>query len=90
MCFFKLTANLWIKQIQVRNKFSGKVYIVAESRLSSLPTEKPKETVTSGSVDGPKKAVAKTKGSSSGKTESVLDSFEVLEKFLGASLVGKK
>lgn len=52
--------------------------------------EKPKETVSSGLVDGPKKATAKTKGSSSGKTENVLDSFEVLEKFSGASLVGKK
>ncbi|KAF7827269.1 isoleucine--tRNA ligase, cytoplasmic [Senna tora] len=82
-----LCVNANFTYVKVRNKFSGKVYIVAESRLSSLPTEKPKQTVTNGSVDGPK---VKTKGSSSGKTENVLDSFEVLEKLSGASLVGKK
>ncbi|KAK4268844.1 hypothetical protein QN277_022077 [Acacia crassicarpa] len=85
-----LCVNANFTYVKVRNKFSGKVYIVAESRLISLPTEKPKETVTNGSIDGPKKAIAKTKGSSVGKTENVLDSFEVLEKFSGASLVGKK
>ncbi|KAF7822569.1 isoleucine--tRNA ligase, cytoplasmic [Senna tora] len=82
-----LCVNANFTYVKVRNKFSGKVYIVGESRLSSLPTEKPKQTVTNGSVDGPK---VKTKGSSSGKAENVLDSFEILEKLSGASLVGKK
>ncbi|XP_054791826.1 isoleucine--tRNA ligase, cytoplasmic-like [Prosopis cineraria] len=85
-----LCVNANFSYVKVRNKFSGKVYIVAESRLISLPMEKPKEIVSYGSIDGPKKAIARTKGSSSGKTENVLDFFEVLEKFSGASLVGKK
>lgn len=76
----------------MRNKYSGKVYVVAESRLSVLhnPKDKPKEAVANNSVDAPKSKNAKVKGSAGGKTDNVLDSFEVLEKFSGASLVGKK
>lgn len=63
--------------------------MVAESRLSALPNEKPKESVPNGSVDS-KKLNSKSKGSSGGKKEAVDTSFEVLEKMSGASLVGMK
>ncbi|MBA0731191.1 hypothetical protein Golax_020586, partial [Gossypium laxum] len=73
----------------VRNKYSGKIYVVAESRLSELPTEKPKPNAANGPSGDSKKS--KSKGSSGEKTkDSAADSFEVLEKFSGASLVGKK
>ncbi|KAK7253094.1 hypothetical protein RIF29_37526 [Crotalaria pallida] len=85
-----LCVNASFTYVKVRNKYSGKVYIIAESLLSSLPKEKPKEAVSNGSNDVPKKANAKTKDSSSGKKENILDSFEVLEKVVGSSLVGKK
>ena len=78
------------KEYQVRNKYSGKVYVVAESRLSALPSEKPKPNIANGSTDGSKKPNPKTKGSSTGKTGDALDHFEVLEKVSGASLVGLK
>ncbi|CBI36641.3 unnamed protein product, partial [Vitis vinifera] len=56
-----LCVNANFVYVKVRNKYSGKVYVVAESRLSELPTEKPKQV-----------------------------EFEVVEKILGASLVGRK
>lgn len=85
-----LCVNANFTYLKVRNKYTGKVYIVAESRLSTLynPKDKPKEAVANSSVSVPKNA--KTKGTSSGKTDNVLDSFDVLEKFSGASLVGMK
>ncbi|KAK7312173.1 hypothetical protein VNO77_35842 [Canavalia gladiata] len=85
-----LCVNANFTYVKVRNKYSSKVYIVAESRLSALhnPKEKPKEAVANSAKDVPKNA--KIKGSSGGKTENVLDSFEVLEKVSGASLVGIK
>ncbi|KAI5387971.1 isoleucine--tRNA ligase, cytoplasmic [Lathyrus oleraceus] len=85
-----LCINANFTYLKVRNKYTGKVYIVAESRLSVLhnPKEKPKEAVANSSVSVPKNA--KNKGTSSGKADNVLDSFDVLEKFTGASLVGKK
>ncbi|KAL1316828.1 hypothetical protein HN51_068969 [Arachis hypogaea] len=85
-----LCVNANFTYVKVRNKYSGKIYIIAESRLSALPKDKPKEAVVNGSVGAPKKANVKSKESSGGKTENVLDSFEVLEKFPGSSLVGKK
>lgn len=89
---FYLNSNFLSWWNQVRNKYSGKVYIVAESRLSAIhnPKEKPKEAVVSNSKDVPKNTNAKTKGASGGKTENVLDSFKVLEKVSGSSLVGTK
>ncbi|KAL5168854.1 Isoleucine--tRNA ligase, cytoplasmic [Glycine soja] len=87
-----LCINANFTYVKVRNKYSGKVYIVAESRLSAIhnPKEKPKEAVVNSSNNVPKNINAKTKGASGGKTENVLDSFEVLEKFSGATLVGTK
>ncbi len=64
--------------------------MVAESRLSALPNEKPKPNMTNGSVDDSKQSKPKIKGSSSGKTGDVVDSYELLEKVSGASLVGMK
>ena len=69
---------------------SGKVYVVAKSRLSALPVEKQKVNAANAN-DGINKSNPKKKGSSNSKTEnSVEDSFEILEEVLGASLVGKK
>ncbi|CAH8277599.1 unnamed protein product [Arabidopsis lyrata] len=58
--------------LKVRNKHNGRVYVVAESRLSALPADT-------------KKSNPKPKGG-----DSAADSYQVLEKFDGASLVGKK
>ncbi|KAL5550220.1 hypothetical protein UlMin_000396 [Ulmus minor] len=85
-----LCVNANFVYVKVRNKNSGKVYVVAESRLAALPTEKPKQNVVNGVVDDSKKSNVKTKGSSSGKKENVEVTYEVLERFSGASLVGKK
>ncbi|XP_010525919.1 PREDICTED: isoleucine--tRNA ligase, cytoplasmic [Tarenaya hassleriana] len=82
-----LCVNAKFDYVKVRNKNSGKVFVVAESRLSALPTDKPKTNVTNGPSGDPKKSNPKAKG---GKTETVADSFEVLEKIKGAALVGKK
>ncbi|GMJ10539.1 hypothetical protein like AT4G10320 [Hibiscus trionum] len=84
-----LCVNANFVYVKVRNKYSGKIYVVAESRLSELPTEKPKSNSSNGPSGDSKKS--KSKGSSGEKTkDSAADSFEVLEKFPGASLVGKK
>ncbi|KAK8617842.1 hypothetical protein V6N13_080747 [Hibiscus sabdariffa] len=84
-----LCVNANFVYVKVRNKYSGKIYVVAESRLSELPTEKPKSNSTNGPSGDSKKS--KSKGSSGEKTkDSAADSYEVLEKFSGASLVGKK
>ncbi|ESQ46757.1 hypothetical protein EUTSA_v10027624mg [Eutrema salsugineum] len=80
-----LCVNAKFVYLKVRNKNNGKVYVVAESRLSSLPTDKPKANLANADA---KKANPKAKGGA--KPESSADSYEVLEKFNGASLVGKK
>lgn len=74
----------------MRNKYSGKVFVVAESRLSALPSEKPKPNIANGSVHDSKQSNLKNKGSTGGKAGDVVDSFEVLDKVSGASLVGMK
>ncbi|GMJ13010.1 hypothetical protein like AT4G10320 [Hibiscus trionum] len=84
-----LCVNAKFVYVKVRNKYSRKIYVVAESRLSELPTEKPKSNSSKGPSGDSKKS--KSKGSSGEKTkDSAADSFEVLEKFSGASLIGKK
>ncbi|GKV22091.1 hypothetical protein SLEP1_g31990 [Rubroshorea leprosula] len=83
-----LCVNANFTYVKVRNKHSGKIYVLAESRLSGLPTEKPKLSVTNGPSGDSKKS--KTKGLSGEKTQNPADSFDILEKFSGASLVGKK
>ena len=88
--FFSPKGKLgFVIKFQVRSKYSGKTFVVAESRLSDLPSEKPKSNAANGPSGDSKKS--KTKGSSGEKTkDSAADSYEVLEKFFGASLVGTK
>ncbi|XP_048329423.1 isoleucine--tRNA ligase, cytoplasmic [Ziziphus jujuba] len=117
-----LCVNANFTYVKVSNKYSGKIFVVAESRLSGLPSLKPKTNVANGSVDTSKKSNSKSKGSSDEKKDNVDDksskskgsvdtskksnskskgssaekkdniddSYEVLERFLGASLVGVK
>ncbi|KAI5558183.1 hypothetical protein BDE02_17G022700 [Populus trichocarpa] len=72
--------------IKVRNKYTGKVYVVAECRLSALPVEKPKSTANGPAGDS-KTSNSKTK---SGKVENLMDSYDLLEKVKGNELVNKK
>ncbi|CAE5968340.1 unnamed protein product [Arabidopsis arenosa] len=74
-----LCVNAKFVYLKVRNNNTAKVYVVAESRLLSLPIDKPKAE-TAGDTK-------KVKGA---KPENEEDSYQVLEKFNGASLVGKK
>lgn len=69
---------------------SGKIFIVAETRLSELPVEKAKKGAPNGAVNDSKTVESKSKGSSGGKSKSNTDTYEVLDKFSGASLVGTK
>ena len=63
--------------LKVQDPKTGKIYIVAESRLSSIP----------GAVPQKKKKKGKSKKPEGGESE---EGFKVLEKFKGASLVGKR
>ncbi|XP_071903671.1 isoleucine--tRNA ligase, cytoplasmic-like [Coffea arabica] len=83
-----LCVNKDFVYVKVRNKFNGKIYVVAESRLSELPVEKAKKGVPNGPVNDCESTNPKTK-SSGGKGKD-LATYEVLEKFSGSSLVGKK
>ncbi|KAI3497709.1 hypothetical protein L1887_33203 [Cichorium endivia] len=65
-----LCVNSSFVYVKVKRKSDGKVYVVAECRVSELPVEKGKT------------ASKTTKGS--------VVAYEVLEKFPGSSLVGKK
>ena len=64
--------------------------MVAESRLSELPVEKSKKSTPNGPANDLDSSNSKTKGSSGGKSKNVIDTYEVLDKFPGASLVGTK
>ncbi|KAL8545029.1 hypothetical protein ACS0TY_005292 [Phlomoides rotata] len=83
-----LCVNAKFVYVKVRNKFNGKVLVVAESRLAELPVEKAKKGLVDGAVGGSENSKSKPK-SSGGKTKSV-DTYEILGKFSGASLVGMK
>ncbi|XP_011014398.1 PREDICTED: probable isoleucine--tRNA ligase, cytoplasmic isoform X2 [Populus euphratica] len=72
--------------IKVRNKYTGKVYVVAECRLSALPIEKPKSTA-SGSAGHSKTSNSKIK---CGKAENLMDSYDLVEKVKGNELLNKK
>ena len=67
---------------QVKDKSNGTVYIVAESRLGQLPAK----------AKAAGKKQAPPKGSTAGAVQGGLDteSYELLEKIPGSSLVGKK
>ncbi|XP_075511214.1 isoleucine--tRNA ligase, cytoplasmic [Primulina tabacum] len=83
-----LCVNANLVYVKVRNKFNGKVYVVAESRLAELPVEKAKKRLPAGGVGVSENSNLKSK-SSGAKTKNV-DSYEMLDKCTGASLVGKK
>lgn len=78
------------KEHQVRNKYSGRVYVVAESLLSALPSERPKSNLSNGPADDSKKSKPKTERSADGKKENVDNSYEILDRFSGSTLVGMK
>ncbi|CAH1426937.1 unnamed protein product [Lactuca virosa] len=75
-----LCVNSNLVYVKVKSKSNGKIYVVAESRLSELPVEKAKKGTPNGAVDDKSK----------GKTKSSVVAYEVLDKFPGSSLVGKK
>ncbi|KAL2455520.1 tRNA synthetase class I family protein [Abeliophyllum distichum] len=79
-----LCVNANFMYLKVRNKVNGKVYMVAESRFTELPLEKPKKG-TVGDSENPN-----SKAKSSGAKVKHTDSYEVLDKCIGSSLVGKK
>ncbi|XP_071742036.1 isoleucine--tRNA ligase, cytoplasmic-like isoform X2 [Rutidosis leptorrhynchoides] len=83
-----LCVNSNLVYVKVKSKSNGKVYVVAESRLSELPIEKPKKGTPNGNADDT--SLPKTKGSTGGKAKSSVVSYDVLDKFPGSSLVGKK
>ena len=74
--------------VQVRSKSTGATYVVAESRMSQLPREKVKSEKLSNGAGETKNPKSKNKGSASDSADD--SSYEVLEKFSGASLVGSK
>ncbi|KAL3653307.1 hypothetical protein CASFOL_002988 [Castilleja foliolosa] len=83
-----LCVNANLVYVKVRNKFNGKIYIVGETLLSQLPIEKTTKGLTDGAVNGSENSNSKPKPSG-GKPKKV-ETYEVLEKYTGASLVGKK
>uniref|UniRef100_A0A0D6QWU0 isoleucine--tRNA ligase n=1 Tax=Araucaria cunninghamii TaxID=56994 RepID=A0A0D6QWU0_ARACU len=91
-----LCVNANFDYAKVRNKTTGAVYILAVSRLSQLPSKKVKSDVSNGpaskSKDSGTKAGSKQKDVPEEKTGAALDtnSYELLERFKGSVLVGKK
>ncbi|KAM7488581.1 hypothetical protein LguiB_026065 [Lonicera macranthoides] len=85
-----LCVNANLVYLKVRNRFTGKIFVVAESRLSELPVEKAQKGVPNGAVNDSDKSNSKTKGSSTAKSKNTVETYEVLDKFSGASLVGTK
>ncbi|KAJ9566498.1 hypothetical protein OSB04_002464 [Centaurea solstitialis] len=83
-----LCVNSNLVYVKVKSKSNGKIYVVAESRLSELPVEKAKKGTANGAVDD--NSLPKAKGSTGGKAKSSVVAYEVLDKFPGSSLVGKK
>ncbi|CAI9294357.1 unnamed protein product [Lactuca saligna] len=79
-----LCVNSNFVYVKVKSISIGKIYVVAESRLSELPVEKAKKGKPNGVV------YDKTKGSSSncGKAKNFMVAYEVLDKFQGSSLSG--
>ncbi|CAH9122288.1 unnamed protein product [Cuscuta epithymum] len=83
-----LCVNSKFVYLKVRNKFDGKIYVVAESRLSELPLEKVKKGTANGTVNDSHNSNPKSKPSS-GKSKNI-DTYEILDKISGSSLIGKK
>ncbi|KAL8144763.1 hypothetical protein AgCh_003100 [Apium graveolens] len=72
-----LCVNANLVYVKVRNKVTGKIYVVAETRVSELPVDKAAQE-------------GENEGSSGAKSKNGTDTYEVLDKFSGASLVGTK
>nr|CAD1839759.1 unnamed protein product [Ananas comosus var. bracteatus] len=85
-----LCVNANLVYVKVRDKYSGATYIVAESRLSQLPSKKSKPDGLVASTQ--KSAPSNPKGTTDGKAEGRQDggSYELLEKISGSTLVGLK
>ncbi|XP_077211966.1 tRNA synthetase class I (I, L, M and V) family protein [Tasmannia lanceolata] len=87
-----LCVNANLVYVKVRDKLTGSTYVVAESRMSQLPSKKLKSDTPNGSVQDPKLSNSKSKGHPNEKVKNAKDtgSYELLEKVTGASLVGMK
>ncbi|RZR85139.1 hypothetical protein BHM03_00012082 [Ensete ventricosum] len=83
--------ELWVN---VREKSSGATYVVAESRLSQLPSKKSKSESGGAVVLAQDASLpnSKSKGTTNSKAKSGVDSgsYQLVEKITGASLVGLK
>ncbi|XP_078433905.1 tRNA synthetase class I (I, L, M and V) family protein isoform X2 [Wolffia australiana] len=86
-----LCINANLTYVKARDKTSGSVYIVAESRLSQLPSKKPKGGAADG-VESSKISTSKSKEAANEKPRKGADAgqYEVLEKIQGTSLLGLK
>ncbi|KAL5981402.1 hypothetical protein ACLOJK_015457 [Asimina triloba] len=87
-----LCVNANFKYVKARDKSTGLTYIVAESRLSQLPSKKTKSDASNGPVKDAKLSNSKSKGASNETTKIGTDvgSYELLGKVSGSSLVGLK
>lgn len=85
-----LCVNANLVYVKVRDKISGVVYIVAESRLSELPNKKSRGDGLVASMKELTLSNSKSKGTKDSKVKSESDtgSYELLEKIAGSSLVG--
>ncbi|KAJ8639463.1 hypothetical protein MRB53_016157 [Persea americana] len=84
-----LCVNASFVYVKVQDKLTGATYIVAESRMSVLPSKKSKSDASNRPAQDAKPT---SKGSSKEKVKGEKDtgSYELLEKVSGSSLVGMK
>ncbi|KAF6150031.1 hypothetical protein GIB67_002813 [Kingdonia uniflora] len=84
-----LCINAAFVYVKVRDTISGNVYVVAECRLSQLPssTKNTEEAAPNGLLKDSKSLKSSNEKV---KKKEAPGRYEVLEKFTGASLVGKK
>ncbi|KAG0483871.1 hypothetical protein HPP92_011955 [Vanilla planifolia] len=87
-----LCVNSDLQYVKVREKVTGAVFIVAESRLSELPIKKAKEDGLVVSMKKLSVSSSENKGVIIDKVQKTkgIDSYELLQKFSGSSLVGIK
>ncbi|XP_020571290.1 isoleucine--tRNA ligase, cytoplasmic-like, partial [Phalaenopsis equestris] len=88
----RLIVTLKYPTANVRDKVTGAIFIVAESRLSELPSKKTKTDRLVNSMQKLSVANTESKGFMADKTQHKKDSgsYELLEKLSGSSLVGIK
>lgn len=99
-----LCVNAGLIYVKARDKVSGATYIVAKSRLSQLPSKKPKvdglvgsmqdmtlsDSKNKGSVKGKEKGKGAAQGKDKTGNDAASGSYEVLGEMAGSSLVGLK